>query len=647
METPQSIVTISNQVIRDQQLFTTTDIAKNVSGVTNVYPYVNIYTDFNIRGTRAQSNKLRNGMPVSSSYGTLQEDMSYVENVEFIKGPAGFMLAQGEPGGMYNVVTKKPLSINHTAVSFNTGSFGLLRGSLDIGGPLGKKVFYRVNAMGQNSGTHLDYGINDRISIAPVVRYEINDKTALTLEYNFDRARNNGSFTNLPSHNKQFLRRSFAIDDPAMDPVTLTSQVIFINLQHQVNEQWKFTAQLSHLDAAQDGSMFFAGTWVGLIDSAGNLPRAYRYMAVKNKGTTGQLFLNGNVHTGKTGHKLLIGFDGGQFNDKWKFADVYNVLPINIYKPVYGLAEGIDTLVDESSLIWQWPSQTSWQAISVQDDIKLLPWLQLTLGGRYTFYQYGYDGEIQKDNVFTPRAGLVVMPLSNTSAYFLYDQSFLPQNGHSYEGEQFKPMRGNNLEIGLKREWFGKRLFTQLAVYNITKNNVLTADPQNPGFSIQRGQVKSKGIELDIMGSVNRNLSIIANYAYTDAKVTKDTDPLVIGNRESAPMHATNLWIKYNVNDGTLKGLGFGAGGSLYLDQYGWTARKNPDDAPMTYDYKSLNAAIYYTIGGLTLSLNGDNLIDEYNFIFGGSDYNLGKNGEYDYISQPGRTIRLAATYSF
>lgn len=190
-------------------------------------------------------------------------------------------------------------------------------------------------------------------------------------------------------------------------------------------------------------------------------------------------------------------------------------------------------------------------------------------------------------------------------------------------------------------------LFTQLALYNITKNNVLTADPQNPGFSIQRGQIKSKGIELDVMGSVNRNLSIIANYAYTDAKITKDTDSSVIGSRESAPLHAINLWFKYSINEGILKGLGFGTGGSLYLDQYGWTVKKNPGDAPMTYDYKSLNAAIYYTIGGLTLSLNGDNLTDAYNFIFGGFDYNLGKSGEYDYISQPGRTIRLAATYSF
>jgi iron complex outermembrane recepter protein len=531
LQTPQSILSINKSLIQDQQLFVITDVTRNVSGVTSIYPYVNIYTDLNIRGTRASSNKLRNGMPINAVYGTLQEDMSYVENVEFIKGPAGFMLAQGEPGGMYNVVTKKPLAQNHLSTSFVTGSYGLFRGSVDVGGPIGKKVFYRLNVMGQKSGTQLDYGINDRISIAPVLRYELNDKTALTFEYNMDFAWVNGTFANLPTHDQQFLTRNFAVDDPSMKGVQLANYYGTINLQHTISDHWKITAQIGNMNASQDGDMFYSGTWAGGIDSNNMLHRSYRYMAVKNHITAGQIYLNGNVTTGTINHKILVGFDGGTFDDKWKFGDVSDVLPMDINQPVYGLALGIDTLVDESALIWEWPSRTVWSAISVQDNIQLAKWLQLTLGGRYTYYQYGYLGPMENTGAFSPRAGLLFQPMENTSVYVLYDQAFLPQNGRTYNGERFDPLTGNNIELGIKREWFKKCLFTQLAIYNIIKNNVLTGDPEHPGFSIQRGQIQSKGIEFDAMGSISKNLHIIANYAYTDVKVTKDTDPAVVGQK--------------------------------------------------------------------------------------------------------------------
>ena len=131
METPQSIIAIDSKIMEDQQVFVITDVAKNVSGVTSVFPYVGVYTDFIIRGSRATTNRLRYGMS-PGQFNTLQEDMSYVESVEFIKGPAGFMLAQGEPGGIYNVVTKKPLGISHAAVTFNTGSYGLFRTAIEF-----------------------------------------------------------------------------------------------------------------------------------------------------------------------------------------------------------------------------------------------------------------------------------------------------------------------------------------------------------------------------------------------------------------------------------------------------------------------------------------------------------------------------------
>lgn len=645
IKTPQSIITVSRQLLEDQQVLVMTDAAKNVSGVTTIFPYVGVYTDFNIRGSRATQNRLRNGMS-TSGWGGLQEDMSYVENVEFIKGPAGFMLAQGEPGGMYNVVTKKPLGYRHLGASFTTGSYGLYRASVDYGNTVGKeeKLGYRVNLMNQFSGTHFDYGVNNRFSFAPVLQYRFNNNTVLTAEYNMDLGRTNGAFNNVSSRNGQFLRRSFTIEGPQVEPMKMQSHYGYLNLQHRISDNWKFTAQVGTQHSTWGGFMFSSSD---AVDAGGNLPRNYTYYQPKSFNTTGQFYVNGKFNTGSVAHKILVGVDGGVNKGKSIYRGVYGVLPINVDKPTYATGPAIDTLIQPASLRWGGRSRVLWQAVSFQDDITVTDWLQLTLGGRFTHYENSGSASVMKDDVFTPRLGIVLQPLTNTSLYALYDQSFIAQSGVSFSGDRFEPLSGNNLEVGIKKEWFSKRLLTQLAFYKITKNNVLTGDRDHPGFSIQRGQIQSKGIELDVIGAVTDNLNIVVNYAHTDARITKDSNPMVVGQRSEAPRNSYNLWAKYQLHQGRLKGLGIGLGGSYYQDQYGgWTVKKNSTDKEVLADFKSLNAAIYYNIGKLSIALNVDNLTDAFNYL-GNFDYNLGQGGEYTYIALPGRNWRLTTSIKF
>ncbi|MDR7129533.1 iron complex outermembrane receptor protein [Algoriphagus sp. 4150] len=648
IETPQSIIAIDGKIMEDQQIYVITDVARNVSGVTTLFPYVGVYTDFSIRGSRS-GNRLRNGMSPGST--TLQEDMSYVERVEFIKGPAGFMLAQGEPGGMYNVVTKKPLGKTHGGITFTTGSYGLFRNAIDVGSTLGKekKLSYRLNIMGQKSGSHWDYGINDRFSIAPVIRYDFDEKTSLTLEYNYDHAVVNGSFNSLPTKNGKFLRRSFMLEDPLQDPYKFNSNFGFANLRHQLSDNWIITAQIGTSFYNREGTVMFSTHTPG-IDDNGMLNRNYRYQAGLDKSTTGQLFFNGDVTTGTVKHKLLIGFDGGDVSTKIKYGQASNVLPIDVNNPSYGLSIGIDTLLNEEAFLYYNPSRTSWQGFTFQDDIKFTDWLQLTLGGRYTYFQTGRTAGILEDNAFTPRVGLLVQPVKNTSVYFLYDQSFIAQTGTDFNNNRFEPLRGNNLEFGAKREWFDKKLFTQIAVFDITKNNALTGDPDNPNFLIQRGQIKSKGVELDVLGSISDHLDIVANYAYIDARITRDTDENIVGTREQGALHTINLWAKYNVANGLLNGLGFGVGGSYHKDRYVFTQKVNPTDPQGKLDdFKSLNAALYYKVKKLSFALNADNITDEFNYI-GTVRHNSGISGrdtEYTYISMPGANWRLSVNYKF
>ncbi|MGO3161903.1 TonB-dependent receptor [Sphingobacterium sp. JB170] len=656
METPQNILSIGSTTFKEQQLLTPSEITKNISGITDNMPYAGASTGFSIRGTSAGNNRLRNGMPISTliGYGILQEDMSYIENIEFIKGPAGFMLAQGEPGGMFNVVTKKPLSYKHASIEFMTGSYGLYRTSVDVGAPLSEKVSYRLNVMGQKSGTHVNYGQNNRFSIAPVIQYKASDRTNVTLEYNMDVAGLLATNNVMPTVDRQPLPRDLLVGDPAVGQTKLSNNYGYVHVEHHLDDNWKITSQAGVMLARWKGKDLYSLN--AIVDPDGLLTRRYRYIEFYDDFYTAQAFINGNFRSGSVSHQLLVGIDGGILHTKGKHADVRNILPINVYDPLYGLSKQLDTLIDIDNLSFGYdntpnslgvPQTMSWQAVMIQDQLTLAPWIQLTLGGRYTYYSNGSTSKPEVDKVFSPRAGLLVHPFSNTSIYALYDQSFLQQPGQSFDGSKFEPLTGNNIEFGIKRQWLEKALFTQISAYRITKNNVLTADIDNPGFSAQWGQIRSEGIEVDIMGNLTPGLQLTANYAYINAKVTKDADPLLIGTRPTNPIHNGNIWLTYRFSQGTLKGFGLGAGTSYQKDRYVVTFKKEDTDKQQKLpNYKSIDAALYYNRKKVSFALNLYNLADTYNFSANSFNYLAGKSGEFFMKSMPGRNFRFSIRYS-
>lgn len=183
IEIPQNIQVITGKLIQDQQIFDMLEgVTRNVSGATRVEHWDN-YANITMRGS--QVSAFRNGMNVSTTWGPLTEDMSMVERIEFVKGPAGFMLANGNPSGFYNVVTKKPSGRTKGEASISLGSFDMYRATLDFDGKLSKdgKLLYRINAMGQAKGSHREFDYNNRYSIAPVLKYLVDDNTSITLEY--------------------------------------------------------------------------------------------------------------------------------------------------------------------------------------------------------------------------------------------------------------------------------------------------------------------------------------------------------------------------------------------------------------------------------------------------------------------------------
>ncbi len=651
LETPQNITVLTKQVFQDQQIFSPTDLARNVSGVSSVFPFPTIYTDLNIRGTRATQSKFRNGISTgTASFGMLMEDMSYVETAEFIKGPAGFMIGQGEPGGLYNIVTKKPSKEAIRTATMSVGSFGLFRGHLDLGGKLTDdgKLSFRLNTMLQRSGTHVDFQTNNRLSIAPVLRYELNDKTSVLVELNYDEAQTRNSDPAIPSVDGQFLLpRNFSVSDPNIaEPNALRHIFGFTQMQHHFDENWLLTAQLGVSEATWQGfDITIRDSVAGSGRNARSVRRQARYIDRRSNNVSGQVFLNGLFKTGDIEHNLLVGVDAGLQQFKQVNFVRNNVLPIaNVFAPTYTATQiGLDTLVRPSTLNFTTPSLAQWEALYLQNTVKFTSWAHLTLAGRLTNARSG-AAVLKSDLVFTPRVGVTVMPLNDLAVYGLYDESFLPIAGRSFAGEEFRPLRGSNLEFGVKRDWFEGKLSTNLTWFSIQKTNALTADPMNTGFQIQTGEIASTGVELDVIGTLFDGFSIIANYAYTDARITKDTRSELVGRREQAPLHNANLWASYRVQEGALKGFGVGLGVSYMAQRYILTlGLTDAAQQAILPDFRKLDAALYYTLGDLSFALNVDNLTNELN-IFGTFDRNL---RTWAYMPQAGTNWRMTVSVKF
>jgi iron complex outermembrane receptor protein len=185
IEVPQNIQVITKQTLQDQQIFNMQEgVIRNVSGATRSEHW-ETYSRIVMRGARIAA--FRNGMNVQETWGPLNEDMSMVERIEFVKGPAGFMLASGEPSGFYNVVTKKPTGITKSEIGMTVGSYGTYRSTLDFDGKLSKdgKIQYRINLMGQMKGSQRNFEFSNRTAIAPVIKFQINPRTSFTVEYTY------------------------------------------------------------------------------------------------------------------------------------------------------------------------------------------------------------------------------------------------------------------------------------------------------------------------------------------------------------------------------------------------------------------------------------------------------------------------------
>ena len=669
LEAPQNIQIVSNQIIKDQQIISMSDgLIRNVSGAVRLEHWGDLYTNILMRGSQIQA--MRNGFNVVSSYwGPLTEDMSFVDHIEFVKGPAGFMLGNGDPSGMYNVVTKKPTGLNQGEVSFTAGSFDMYRTAIDFDHKLTAdgKFLFRLNAAAQNKGSFRPYEKNDRYSFAPVLSYQITPSTKLTAEYTLQNAKMTevGSYYIFNTAGYASLPREFTLTQPGVQPTRINDHSVTLNLTQQLGQNWKLTAQAAYYKYLQTGT----SSWPSAVNTNGTIIRNVGIWDAESSMKLGQLFVNGTVKTGGIVHRILAGFDGGKKSYMADWGQSHDLdlasSPFNLYNPNYGFPSNgypqFDriTPLSERAIAAGGLMDQKYLSGYVQDELGFFNNIvRLTLAGRYTYVsQSAWGGAPDKAKHVTPRVGLSVSIDKNTSVYAVYDEAFTPQTGFFRDGSTAKPIKGNNKEFGIKKDWFDGRWNTTLSVYRITKQNEITADPYNKAgetYSIVIGEKRAQGVEFDVRGELAKGLNLIANYAYTDGKVTKVADGVTgVFVGQVVPgfsKHTTNAWLTYSLQNGPLKGAGI-SGGFTYLAGRAVGTYSGENANENLPDYFKLDGGLFWGNKKLKITANVFNILDKY--LYNGAYYTNYWNAPdynqpvYSWQAEAPRNYRVSVAYKF
>lgn len=373
-------------------------------------------------------------------------------------------------------------------------------------------------------------------------------------------------------------------------------------LEHQFSDNWALQNAFSaRIQRNEPGNEFYISTEDGLADDNRTLNRQAIDNTVDYEDYDLATYLTGKFSTGSINHELLLGID---LSSSFLAYDRLSIIPttLDIFNPVYGRVTGSSIDAFDGDQL------TRTLGIYVQDLVTLTENLKLLLGGRFDLFEqenrFQSDTTSASGDAFSPRVGIVDQPIQPISLYVSYSKSFLPVIGTAFGGGVFEPERGTQYEIGIKAD-VSEQLSATLALYHLTRTNVTTEDPDNLDFQIQTGEQRSQGVELNIAGEILPGWNIIAGYAYTDAEITED-NTLPVGNRlNNVPENSLNLWTSYEIQRGTLQGLGFGLGLFYVGERQG--DLENSFQVP---SYLRTDAAIFYNRDRFRAALNFRNLFD-------------------------------------
>ncbi|MDP3010068.1 MAG: TonB-dependent siderophore receptor [Methylococcales bacterium] len=652
-DTPISVQVVTREVIDDQASNTILDVVKNVSGIQA--PPGGYYDNFYIRGFSTSVDTYRNGLKLNSMRGV--PDMAFVDHIEVAKGPSSMLYGRVQPGGLVNTVTKRPQAQAAYSIQQKFSSWDNYRTVIDATGGINADNTLRYRIMGayDTGNSWVDLQQHDNLagsinlSWIPSSRFELN----MQIE-GYDKKMTNVAYTaqQIPvptGRNRPLnLPRNWTQNDPVMwsnYPAVEKSALFSYDWTFAFNDNWKLINRFGYSIIDDTQSMM---TPLAFTPSTGLMTRRINYNVIDRNVLTTNLDLIGNFSTWGVKHKLLTGFDYTYHRTTYKGYRQSGTLPtpgvpaLNVYAPTYGnvnIATLTRTINPSLSNILYYQNMDN-PGVYIQDQISLGDHLEVLLGARHdwTFEPVTVsnmvgttgaacypkcDGRLNpntpKEQATSPRAGLLYKFSDQFSLYGSYSKSFGSSNSsaQTYDGSRPPPQIGVQYEVGGKASLWDDTVTASVTLFDLYQRNRMTADPSHTGFSLPVGEVRSKGIELDVAGQITKHINLIGSYTYNDAEIIKDSTAgaaSILGKTWlGVPKNSGSIWAKYDFTPEAADSWALGAG--AYLNGMRQGNNANTFQLP---GYTRIDTMLSYRTKAyghsISAQLNVQNLFDRHYF---------------------------------
>ncbi|HEX8403966.1 MAG TPA: TonB-dependent siderophore receptor [Duganella sp.] len=614
METPQSITVVGAGQIEILKAQNINDAIAYSVGAMRL-PYAERTGDEILLRGFSIPTTLRDGTRYQVNRFDGQQEVYGLERIEVLKGAASILYGSAEPGGIVNTVSKRPTPETLRELNVEMGSFSRKQVAGDFAGALTEDGAwsYRLTGLKRDSDTFTDYITDNRTYIAPALKWDISPATSVTFlsEYQRDRTGYGGdglplAGTVLPNAHGRLPTNIF-IGEPGYDRYETERYSVGYILEHAFGDKLKLKHSLRKYRMEQDWS---AISVTGLAADQRTAQRVGQDRVESSARVSSDTSLQYDWQVGGVTHKTLIGVDYSDAD--WNSGRYRRTAgPLDLYAPVYGGALG--PAVPRTG----WRSNTKQLGLYAQDQMKFADKWVLLLGGRHDrvrqndcsyFVPANCYNANQHTNASTGRAGLVYLADNGLAPFVSFSQSFAPVTGLDRLGNRFDPTRGEQFEAGVRYQPANSTMMLSAATYQLTQTNVLSTDPANIQFQLQRGEVRSRGLELEAKGRIGRNAQILSTYTYTDARTTKASplNPEQVGRRsENVPYNQLSVWGDYSFGDFGLPGLKVGAG-ARYVGETRSIFQNTP--AP---DFTVADLMVSYSTGPWRLALNVSNVADK------------------------------------
>ncbi|MBC7924572.1 MAG: TonB-dependent siderophore receptor [Bryobacteraceae bacterium] len=637
IDVPQSITVVTGQLLRDQAMRSMADVVRYIPGITMAQGEGHRDAPV-IRGNATTADFYVNGVRDDVQY---YRDVYNVERVEAVKGANALTFGRGGGGGVINRVTKDANFSPLRSLTMDGGSFGVKRFSTDLGHNFGDRVAVRLNALYENSDSYRRSVGLERYGIAPSLTWRASERTQVRVNYeNFsdDRTVDRGipSFNGGPSPAD---RRTF-FGDPANSYATADVNLGSLTVEHQFSN---FNLRNSTLIGDYD--KYYRNVFAGAVNPALTQVSISGYGNLTlRRNVFNQTDLTGVVTTGPIRHTLLAGTEFG----RQKSINFRNTAFWPGNATAINLPFGNPALENSGATFRQSATDADNSAINhvssvfVQDQVELSRYIQVVAGVRYDYFSTDFhnnrNGERldRQDHMVSPRAGLILKPLTNLSLYTSYSVAYLPSSGDQFSSlttttQTLKPEQFKNYEAGAK--WDARRNLTfTAAVYRLDRTNTTARDPNDPSRLLQTGSQRTNGVEVGVNGNITRRWLMTGGYAWQDAFISNPTTAALAGARIAlVPRHTLSLWNNYRILPRLSAGLGVIQQASLYT---------GIDNTVRLPSFTRADIAAFYSLTEkIRLQANVENLFDRTYYPTAHSNNNI----------MPGspRAIRVGLTARF